>query len=170
MKLKIISISLLCLWIFQCTCSYLIYQVGRTECHLQNFTENTSSESKKHSYSFVFQHEEQINWETKDKEIEKDGKLYDVVSIKHTEAGVVVTCVSDTKEDLIVDNYQSQLKEKSKQNHHKNSIKKTIELTYNEEKDLFKNNPSSCLKTSFNENQSFISSVFIDVKSPPPKV
>lgn len=169
MKLKIISISLLCLWIFQCTFSYLIYQVGRTECHVQNFEENTSTKSNKHLHSFTFKNEEQIEWETKGKEFEKDGKMYDVVSLKNTKNGIVIICKSDTKEDSIIETYHNQLKEKSKQNNHKNSIKKIIDLTCYNDEGFFANNPIACSNMTFNEVQSFIYSVSLDIKSPPPK-
>ena len=169
MKLKIISISLLCLWIFQCTFSYLIYQVGRAECHVQNFAENTSTEFNKHLCSFTFEHGEQIEWETKGKEFEKDGKMYDVVSLKSTKDGIVIICKTDCKEDAIIDAYHNQLKEKSKQNNHKNSIKKIIDLTCYDNEDFFANNPIACSNTTFSEGQSFIYSISIDIKSPPPK-
>lgn len=169
MKHKIISISLLCVWVFQCTFSYLIYQVGRTECHVQNFAESIYPKSTKHTYSFTFQKEEQIKWETEGKEFEKDGKLYDVVSLKHKKDGVVVECTSDAKEDTIVDTYQNQLKEKSKSNNHKNSIKKIVDLTCYEDATFFPNNPIIFSKTTFNEVHSFIVTASLDIKSPPPK-
>jgi hypothetical protein len=168
-KLKIISISLLCLWIFQCTFSYLIYQVGRAECHVQNFAENTHAESTKHIHSFTFQKEEMIHWESEGKEFEKDGKMYDVVSLKNTKDGIVIICKSDTKEDSIIDTYHNHLKEKSKQNNHKNSIKKIIDLTCYNDEGFFANNPSACSNMTFNEVQNFIYSISLDIKSPPPK-
>ncbi len=169
MKLKIISIFFLCLWIFQCTFSYLIYQVGRTECHVENFAENTDSKSNKQTRSFTFQKEEHIQWETVGKEFEKNGKLYDVVSLKNTKDGIVIICKSDTKEDAIIDTYQNQLKEKSKQNNDKHSIKKIIDLTCYDDERFFVNNPIALSNITFNENQSIIYSISLDVKSPPPK-
>jgi hypothetical protein len=127
------------------------------------------TESTKHTYSFAFQNEEQIEWEIKGKEFEKDGKLYDVVSFKHSKDGVIIECTSDTKEDAVIDTYQNQLKEKSKSNNHKNSIKKTIDLTCNEDGHFFVNKPIACSKITFNEIHSFIYSVSLDIKSPPPK-
>ena len=75
MKRKILSIFLICLWGFQCSFSFLLYQVERIHCHIENDSHIKNIKSSENIKTFKFSKKYNINWEIKDHEFILEGKL-----------------------------------------------------------------------------------------------
>lgn len=128
MNRKLISIVLLCMWMFTCSSSFLAYQLERYYCHLENFGKDARKLRDQQFVEFEFSNPEMINWQVRNKEIEIDRRFYDVIEMKVYPNKVTLKCVSDAKETHSRADYLADSKAKSQ--HSKTSHLKPVRLTF----------------------------------------
>ncbi|MEO6220819.1 MAG: hypothetical protein ABIO81_10355 [Ginsengibacter sp.] len=111
----------------------------------------------------------QIYWEEEGKEFSFKGEMYDVVKIKIINDEVVLYCIHDKKEKMLIDNYNLITKNNSSsEKKRKDNIGNAINLFINkEEKNNAVNFPLGA--GSFYSYDSPLPESFIYIVSPPPK-
>ncbi len=92
---------------FQCSCSYFYYEIGRWQCHAKKFKLQDSGTISARVHYFTCSNKDKVIWENEDKEFEVNGKLYDVLSIQKNDSSVTIKCIEDDEEQEFVDNYQA---------------------------------------------------------------
>ncbi len=125
---------------------------------------------QKNKKTFVFLSEKEINWEKEGKELNLNGKLYDVVFFEKKNNLIVVSCVSDELEDYIVATFKNNF---SKNICQKNIDFQAISQEYIQEIafdfSIFKNDFFSTPKLLVVTNDKFFSRS-LEVVTPPPKL
>lgn len=98
---KILTISLLLLWVFQGLWLYLCYDFQRQDCYA-DFTERKSELQTQYLQTFSFSKDNPIIWEKEGKEFLWNEVLYDVVSIEKNRDNIIITCISDEREYSLI--------------------------------------------------------------------
>lgn len=100
-----------------------MYQAVRWHFHADNFSEFFSKE-KQPVITVTYGPGEKIKWEVEGKEFEKNGVLYDVVSVSKNDSDIIIQCHADTRETKFVAGYHKYMKERSKKNKTGMAVKK----------------------------------------------
>jgi hypothetical protein len=98
--------------VFQCSCSYFYYEIGRWQCHVKNFERQDSVDDSTRVHYFTWSNKDEVVWENEEKELEVNGKLYDVLSIQKSDSGVTIKCLEDDEEQGFVNGYQATFHDK----------------------------------------------------------
>ncbi len=108
---KVIGISLLVFWLFQCSLPVILFKIGKYQLHIAH--QKNSRRNKRNSKVFIFDSEEDIIWEKKGKELVINGGLFDVTERYDSADKIVIKAFADKKEDKLIKDFVRQT-EKSK--------------------------------------------------------
>ncbi|CAN5370260.1 hypothetical protein BH11BAC2_BH11BAC2_02560 [soil metagenome] len=100
MKVKILSLIVLLLWIFQSSFSWLYFEFEKSRC-LESFHHQLSHSTQKEFTTLKFASQELVNWTEPKEEFEWHGIMYDVISVTHSAEGIEIKCVQDTRDTRI---------------------------------------------------------------------
>lgn len=163
LKVKLVILYVFFLnWIFLSWFPYVQFTWRRQQAW-ESFVENKKGIAPNRIQTLTFPVGYMLTWEKAGKEFEYKGKMYDVLSIRKTESTLVIKCVSDHKEDGLIDAFKKEKQKKDNQPTKQFKVKHYLEKL-----------PCFCFSRppaySLHYNQLlFYNNSFLKVPSPPPK-
>lgn len=101
MNSKIAAISLLALLLLQSIFLFLCYEITRNQ-YRESFLNQMDTKASSLVKTFYFSDASKIEWEKENQEIQLNGQFYDVISIEVIDKITILKCLSDAREqDLI---------------------------------------------------------------------
>jgi hypothetical protein len=106
--------------------AHVVYVYRRGVCRIE-FEARKHKITQRDIQTIAFPMHARIDWEKKGKEFLLDGKLYDVISIRHYGLITIVVCVEDVKEYHVMHDYLRYLQKSQSDSHQSLAFKvKTI--------------------------------------------
>ncbi len=163
---KIFPILFLLIWIIQSIGSLICFEIQKSTNRKQ-VEQKIKTEQIKHIQHFIFTKNEKINWELNSKEFKRNGKLYDVLTLKKEKGITSISCIADAVEDAIVLNFQKSKEGQKNKKENENYKKiKLITPLLTDDAPIFSIVYSEKILVHF-KNTNYINP-FQSVHSPPP--
>lgn len=104
-KIRFWILGVLCVYLYQMAGTMVVFSLQRHFHRQQEARDIMHHKLQKATVTFHL-HPDDIEWMEPGKELRYRGALYDVVSIQKESASWGIVCISDTKEDALVANFQ----------------------------------------------------------------
>ncbi len=173
MKYNVAGIILFVFWTVLSILPFAAFHLERAQYHKGQFPALSAAHPGESVCTFTFDRFSEVTWETKGREFLFNGHLYDVLSLDMTADGVIIECVADVREDILVTTYYRSLgpmgQTDGKTQNHEKPHKNPNTVTYFCGEIAIVQDPFKSTLSTIAAKDNFLSAVYREIVTPPPE-